>query len=174
MLSPAPRPAGQGLLECLAVLAIVAVLASLVLPPAGEMLNSLRADSLRMTLHTSLVRARNEAVTRRELIGVCASVDGLQCTSDWNQGWMMYRSGARRGPPPSASAVLSHHPGSSTVSLSAHSSTGRPLLFFQADGRSPGANVTLRICHRGRLHGEVVVNNGGRARSSRVLDPIPC
>jgi len=174
MLRPAPHHAGHGLLECLAVLTVVAVLAALALPAAAEMLNGLRADMLRMTLHTSLARARNEALTRRELVGVCASADGLQCGDDWSTGWMMYRSGGRRGPPASPSAVLAHHPGRSGLRLSALATAGRPLLFFQADGRSPGANVTLRICQGGQVRGEVVVNNGGRARSRRVSQPSPC
>jgi len=174
MLRPAPCHAGHGLLECLAVLTVLAILAALALPAAAEMLNSLRADTLRMTLHTGLARARSEALSRRELIGVCASADGLQCGEDWSAGWMMYRSGHRRGPPASPAAVLAHHPGRSGVQLSAQATAGRPLLFFQADGRSPGANVTLRICHGGQVRGEIVVNNGGRARSRRVLHPSPC
>lgn len=174
MARPAPRNAGLSLPECLAALSVLAVVAALCFPALGSLLYSLRADALRMTLHTSLNRARYEAITRRELIGVCASADGLQCSPDWGEGWIMYRSGIHRRPPASAADVLAHHQERSGLQLSAHGTEGRPQLFFQADGRSPGANATLRICHDGRQLGQVVINNGGRTRSTRIVTPTPC
>ncbi|WP_367381907.1 GspH/FimT family pseudopilin [Stenotrophomonas cyclobalanopsidis] len=174
MARPAPHNTGLSLPECLAVLSVLAVLAALTLPALNPLLNNLRADALRMTLHTSLNRARYEAITRREMIGVCPSADGLQCSQDWSKGWIMYRSGIRRRPPTSAADVLEHHQERSGLQLSAHATEGRPQLFFHADGRSPGANATLRICHGGRQLGQVVINNGGRTRSARILTPTPC
>lgn len=174
MARPAPHNAGLSLPECLAVLSVLAVLAALTLPALNSLLNNLRADALRMTLHTSLNRARYEAITRMELIGVCASADGLRCSQDWSKGWIMYRSGIQRRPPTSAADVLAYHQGRSGLQLVAQATEGRPQLFFQADGRSPGANATLRICHGGRQLGQVVINNGGRTRSAIVRASTSC
>ncbi|MGS1078362.1 GspH/FimT family protein [Pseudoxanthomonas beigongshangi] len=54
------------------------------------------------------------------------------------------------------------------------SSVGRPQLRYLPDGRSAGSNLTVRICLRERLMSEVVVNNGGRARSRRAAFGEPC
>lgn len=170
-----PRSArGVHMTELLVVIAVLAVLLAATWPAMQPLLLRHRADALQLTLHASLSGARSEAVRRRELIGLCASVDGLRCSDDWSAGWIIYRSGDQRREPASPEAILSHHTGRSDVSIHAQASSGRPQLFFQADGRSPGANLTLRICAGNRLHGALIVNNGGRARSERVDHDTPC
>ncbi|WP_286071531.1 GspH/FimT family pseudopilin [Stenotrophomonas sp. 57] len=162
------------LVELLVVMIVVAVLLGASWPTLQTLLLRQRADALQLTLHASLSGARSEALKRRELIGMCASNDGWGCASDWSQGWIIYRSGDRRKPPPSPDAVLVYQRGHADVRIAAEASSGRPQLFFHADGRSPGSNLTLRICAGNRLHGRLVVNNGGRTRSERVDRDLPC
>ncbi|WP_429622006.1 GspH/FimT family pseudopilin [Stenotrophomonas sp. AN71] len=162
------------LTELLVVLAVLAILLAVGWPALQPWLLRQRADALQLTLHASLAGARSEALRRRELIGLCASDDGLRCSDDWSAGWIVYRSGAQRAQPSSPDVILTHYPGRSDVSIQARASSGRPQLFFQADGRSPGANLSLRICAGDRLHGALVVNNGGRTRSERVDRDTPC
>lgn len=170
-----PRSArGLHLTELLVVIAVLAVLLAASWPALQPLLLRHRADALQLTLHASLSGARSEALRRRELIGLCASADGLRCSDDWSAGWIIYRSGDQRGEPESPEAILSHYTGRSDISILARASNGRPQLFFQADGRSPGANLTLRICAGNRLHGALIVNNGGRPRSGRVNRNTPC
>jgi len=172
---PIPGPAlGMQLIELVTIIAVLSVLLVAGWPTLQSTLLRHRADALQLTLHASLSSARSQALIRRELIGVCASEDGHQCTDDWSAGWIIYRSGLRRGPPATPEAILAHHRGRDDVSILAHASSGRPLLFFQADGRSPGANLTLRICAGRHLHGKLVVNNGGRTRSERSNRDLPC
>lgn len=170
-----PRSArGMHLTELLVVIAVLAVLLAASWPALQPLLLRQRADALQLTLHASLSGARSEALRRRELIGLCASVDGLRCSDDWSAGWIIYRSGDQRREPESPEAILSNHTGRSDISILARASSGRPRLFFQADGRSPGANLTLRICAGRQLHGKLVVNNGGRTRSERSNRNLPC
>ena len=81
---------------------------------------------------------------RRELIGLCASADGQRCGDDWSQGWIAYRPQAHGSP----IHGRCHCPASgrpSDVTINAASNSGRPQLYFQPDGRSPGSNLTLRV-----------------------------
>ena len=165
---------GMHLVEMLVVIAILSVLLAVGWPALRPVLLRQRADALQLTLHASLSSARSEALKRRELIGLCASDDGEQCSRDWSAGWIIYRSGRHRGTPASAEDILTHHQGRTDIAIVAQASSGRPLLFFQPDGRSPGANLTLRICAGNRLHGRLVINNGGRIRSERVDRTLPC
>ncbi|CRD48053.1 TPA: GspH/FimT family pseudopilin [Stenotrophomonas maltophilia] len=167
-------PRGMHLVEMLVVIAILSVLLAVGWPALRPVLLRQRADALQLTLHASLSSARSEALKRRELIGLCASDDGEQCSRDWSAGWIIYRSGRHRGTPASAQDILIHHQGRTDIAIVAQASGGRPLLFFQPDGRSPGANLTLRICAGDRLHGRLVINNGGRIRSERVDRTLPC
>lgn len=165
---------GLHLIELLVVLAVLSVLLTAGWPSLQALLLRHRADALQLTLHASLASARSQALVRRELIGLCASDDGYQCANDWSAGWIVYRSGTQRAPPRSPEAVLVHHVGRQDIAILAQASDGRPLLFFQADGRSPGANLTLRICAGGKLHGTLVINNGGRTRSEHSDRNGPC
>ncbi|MBH1642505.1 GspH/FimT family pseudopilin [Stenotrophomonas maltophilia] len=162
------------LVEMLVVIAILSVLLAVGWPALRPVLLRQRADALQLTLHASLSSARSEALKRRELSGLCASDDGEQCSRDWSAGWIIYRSGRHRGTPASAQDILIHPQGRTDIAIVAQASGGRPLLFFQPDGRSPGANLTLRICAGDRLHGRLVINNGGRIRSERVDRTLPC
>lgn len=173
-----PRPIrlqrGLNVLEMLLILAILAILSALALPALQPLLLQHRADALRLTLHATLATARSQALHRRELIGLCASDDGMHCARDWSRGWILYRSGKRRGPPSGPQSILLHHRGRTDIAVRAESSLGRPQLYYQPDGRSPGANLTLRICAGPWLHAKLVVSNSGRARSQRIHTQTPC
>lgn len=93
------RSASRGvhLVEMLVVIAILSVLLAVGWPALRPVLLRQRADALQLTLHASLSSARSEALKRRELIGLCASDDGEQCSRDWSAGWIIYRSGRHRG-----------------------------------------------------------------------------
>ncbi|WMJ68609.1 GspH/FimT family protein [Stenotrophomonas sp. 24(2023)] len=168
------RPAGFHLPELLVVVAVLSLLAALAWPAWQSLLLRQRASALQLNLHASLSSARMQALARRQLIGLCASDDGATCSSDWSQGWMVFASGDHRAPPASADAVLAYHRGDRHIAVHARASSGRPQVFFQPDGRSPGANLTLTICVGPRLHGRLVVNNGGRTRSERHHGDMTC
>lgn len=133
-----------------------------------------RAEATRFSLQAALATARSQAIMRRELIGLCASADGQRCGDDWSQGWIAYRAAGAWQPPSTADAIVLHQGGRPDVTISTASSSGRPQLYFQPDGRSPGSNLTLQICVRGREHARVIVSNSGRARSSTTRTGQAC
>ncbi|WP_345784128.1 GspH/FimT family protein [Stenotrophomonas sp. Sm10] len=81
---------------------------------------------------------------------------------------------AGANPPSSADAILMHQAGFPNIRIRGTTSSGRPQLYFQPDGRSPGANLTLRICADGREHSRIIVSNSGRVRSTRTRTDRPC
>ncbi len=65
------------------------------------------------------------------------------------------------------------------IPLSRHlkltSTAGRKQVRYLPDGRSAGSNLTISICNqKGELLSSVIVNNVGRARSSRPTTPTAC
>ncbi|MEE9876499.1 MAG: GspH/FimT family protein [Stenotrophomonas maltophilia] len=164
------------LVELMAVVAVLAVLLAAGWPTLHSMLlRHVRTPPVAQPAVQTFAAARYQAIMRRNLIGICASTDGHHCGDDWSQGWVIYRTSGRREPPSSADAILMHQAG-----LSEHqdpgnqASSGRPQLYFQPDGRSPGANLTLRICADGREHSRIIVSNSGRVRSTRTRTDRPC
>ena len=161
---------GWSLLEQSIVLAVLAVLCALLLPSMSDALDRWRTDMLRMRLVSVFNSARATAITRHQRISVCPSADGATCDSDWRGGWLI-----RRHPADSEGAlVLHHHAVQPYPQVRVHASQGRAQLTFQADGRSAGSTLTLDLCAGERWHSQVIVNNVGRTRSTRIRASLPC
>jgi type IV fimbrial biogenesis protein FimT len=176
-MSPASDPRalrGWTLLELTVVLAMVALLCALAYPSFSDLVGRVRADMLRMQMVSVFNSARSTAITRFQPIGVCPSDDGQQCGSEWSHGWIIHRDIGPGEPTLAAEDILQFRQGYTTGLLRARSSQGRTRLRFQADGRSGGSTLTLDICAGDDLHSQVIVNNVGRTRSTRLREPTEC
>ena len=173
-IPPHSQPPGKTLLELLLTMLIISLLCALALPLLQQPLQELRATTLRRQLHASLASARATAITQRQRIGVCPSTDGRSCGTRWDQGWILFRAGTDKGGSLQIRQVLRHEAGQRGRALLARGTRGRPVLYFNADGRSGNSNQTLTICLQGRTHGQVIINIGGRVRSKRPRMPRPC
>ena len=83
---------GFTLLEFLISLSIIALVTSLAVTPANELFAFIRGHSASHALRLSLKFARSTAVTRREVVRLCASADGDTCSASrkWEEGWITY------------------------------------------------------------------------------------
>ncbi|HEY4581599.1 MAG TPA: GspH/FimT family pseudopilin [Lysobacter sp.] len=161
--------------EVLLALAFAVVLLSVGLPAFAATLTRIRAASIYHSATTSLASARLASLTQGQPVSVCPSADGLHCRVDgiWDEGWIVFLDTNHDGRPHDASAVLQASgplPGEAHF----HASSGRRLVRYRPDGSSAGTNVSLRLCMGARLFGTVIVNNAGRARTTRETRPPPC
>ncbi|MGN7839786.1 GspH/FimT family pseudopilin [Stenotrophomonas sp. 22385] len=168
------RPRGWTLLELVSALVIVGVLCAIALPSLASGLSRLRADMLRMQLVSVFNSARSTAITRHAAVAVCPSEEGRQCGGDWSRGWLIHLDRGASTLSPAPEDVLQYRQGYHDTSVSARSSQERRRLRFQADGRSGGSPLTVAICARAQLQGEVVVNNVGRTRATRQRGSVAC
>lgn len=167
-----PQCQGWTLVELGVVLATLALLCALAFPALHTALEQLRADTLRMRIVSVFNSARLTAITRHRPIQVCPSTDGLRCGDDWGAGWL-----TQAQDPALVAALddpLHFQAGMDQGTVRVFAGEGRKRLHFQADGRSGGSNLTVHICIEDRLHSQVIVNNVGRTRSTRLPDAAPC
>ncbi len=164
--------AGFTLLEAMTVMAVVAIAATIGLPAFNGTLQRVRTATALSLLTSSLATARNTALQRRQAISVCPSKDQLACRDDlvWEDGWIVFVDADKAGQPAKQADILRvSGPLSRTLILRA--TKGRHRARFQPDGRSTGSTLTLSLCTKDDRQplGQVILNNGGRARS--VRDP---
>ncbi len=161
---------GVSLVEMLATLAIVCIVAGLGLPAFRSTLERQRCHAAVNLLAATLAHARNTAITRGMSISVCPLREDGMCggTIDWSGGWITYADPSHERQPRSQPAILAITPQPVHSSVSVTSSTGRLLVRFLKDGRSGGSNIRFRVCSDGRIQGEVIVNNLGRIRTLKT------
>ncbi|MGB3391925.1 MAG: GspH/FimT family pseudopilin [Stenotrophomonas sp.] len=159
---------------CACVLSITAAIAA---PSMGKLIERQRAVAANHKLITHLAQARMAAITRRTPAILCPSSNGKTCNADtnWGEGWLLFldRDGNRQPDHRDDIVLADNTPTSRHLKLT--STTGRKQVRYLPDGRSAGSNLTISICNRkGDLLTAVVINNAGRARSTRPGKATAC
>ncbi len=167
------KDAGFTLIEALIVLAVVAITVTVALPGFAGVIERNRTTTALHLLSADMAMARATAITRRTQTVVCPRA-GDRCApgSDWTAGWLVFLDPDGDRQPNAAEEILrtTDSPASGRLFLP----SSRPLLRYQIDGRSAGANLTVNVCSQQRLSGKVIVNNLGRVRTERPTRELPC
>lgn len=168
---------GLTLIELLATLSVLAILMGIGTPLLGSLVERVRITNAYHLLTASLMTARTAAITRRHPVTVCPSRDGHRCRDDqvWEQGWIVFDDPVRDGQPAGPASIL-RRVDALGANLILRSTSGRQRVRYGRSGRAYGSNVTLSLCLQdvSKLVGTVIVNNAGRARSSRAGARVRC
>ncbi len=77
---------GFSLLECLVVMLMIAILLTIAAPPFRNLLLRNQVTTVVNRLSNAIIFARSLAVKRHEVIAVCGSHDGKNCSGRWSKG----------------------------------------------------------------------------------------
>lgn len=162
------RYAGVTLIEQIAVIAIVGVLAAIAVPAMGSLLQRHQVQAAQLDFVAALQHARGLAVTSGRRTHFCPSNDGIRCTdtSRWDSGWLIGHPMRGNGEPePVPTRVRASYAGITILG-----DTGRKLTRFRADGTASGSTNTWRFCRKGHTEQAlvVIVSNSGRVRAARA------
>lgn len=156
---------GHTLFELLMTLALVGVVFGLGLPAFGGLLADKRlrveTDALFHAVHV----ARKASITRRRVISLCPSTDGVHCAAvdAWSTGWIMFENDARQaaGTREDHEKLLDYH----TVDPSVRLRANRAHFAFRST-HLRATNGTIAVCDRaGRARARaLVVSYTGRPR----------
>ena len=83
--------AGFTLLELMAVISIMAILAAIAIPGFGYLAASTKIKSASTELYLAMIRARGEAVKRNRAVSI------VKTGSDWQSGWQIIADGNNDG-----------------------------------------------------------------------------
>ncbi|UKE48501.1 GspH/FimT family pseudopilin [Xanthomonas cerealis] len=167
---------GYTLLQLAIVMAMICVLTAIGIPAFQDLLMRQRLAVTSYRLSSQLALARSSAISYGTPVSVCPSGGDGKCLADndWSHGWMVYRDLERQAQPTDPSRILGLETAPAAASITVISNSGRQAVRFLPDGRSAGSNLSIRICGKGRLLAEVVVNNAGRTRLARAAASQAC
>ena len=167
---------GVTLVEACMTLSVLAILSASAIPSFHALQKRQRVNAAMHLVTTQLATARMTAVSDNTPVVLCPGNGPGQCRgdSDWSHDWLMFRDPDGNRQPDRPEDIYRNDPAPQHPKLSILSTPGRRYARYQATGFSYGSNLTLRVCFDGELVGSVVVNNTGRIRSTREIEPKPC
>ncbi len=158
------RQQGLTLLELMVTIAIAGILLTIGVPSFQAIVTSNRISANTNDFITAINLARSEAIKRGTDISVCKSADGVSCTGDWNQGWIVYLTS---DPPEVIIRVFDGLSGDdtlTTVPSDAH------VVTFNGNGALAQYPVTFNfsLCDSSNERRQIVINPVGRPNSGKV------
>jgi type IV fimbrial biogenesis protein FimT len=160
-----PPRNGFGLVEQIACVAVLAVLAMIAIPSFRHLIDSQELRLAQMDYITALQHSRDLAVNEQVRVVFCPSSDALTCNNDgaWSGGWLIGRDPRNKGQPEGAPLYVG---GKYSKRLHIVSKSNKKNVQFQPGGSVGTGNQTLVICLRGDDSRalKVVIARGGRVR----------
>ena len=170
--------AGFTLIELMVTLVIAAILAALSAPYMRDFITRNKVAGISNEFTGSLLRARNEAVSKNTCITMCtsttASNDLPQCvaaSSDWNAGWVLFINEAcdpADTTPAAADLVLARGAGATHYPLSSSEADTNTITFDQRgnirDGGVAGRFDLAEQMTHGKFNRSICLDRLGRTR----------
>jgi len=160
---------GVTLIELVATLSVVAILAAVAIPQLGQFARAAaRRAAINDMLHTVYL-ARTKAIMTNSVVSICRSQDGETCStssSDWEDGWIVFINTDRDQPAvrDAGEEIINRHSGWSGGRISSN----RATFSFRPTTQS-GVNGTIVFCDPLGKSGDaraIIISHTGRPRIS--------
>lgn len=115
---------GYSLYELLVTTTLIALLLAVAIPSFSSMTARQRQRVEIDALFHAIHLARKESITRRKVVSICPSRDGMSCApgTDWSSGWLMFENRDRDSPPriDAGEPILQKHKVSGNIIIQAN------------------------------------------------------
>lgn len=169
------RQHGLTLVELMTTLAILTLVCTFGASTFADVIARQRVQTALHMISADLAIARSTAIMRRNHVVACPG-DPLGCRADadWSNGWIVFMDADGNRHPDTESDLIRVATAPSGAPVNIRLASTRHFVRYQRDGRSAGSNLTINVCSKHTLAGQVIVNNLGRVRSARPATDRPC
>jgi type IV fimbrial biogenesis protein FimT len=165
-MQPNTSERGMTLIELMLVIAISAIVLTLVVPSAESIFAQQRIIAQLNHSSSTLQYARHQAVSRLQTTTMCPTTDFVSCQSDWTQAYMVFVDSNENGQRDSTETLL-HSTSAAPFGLLISGPTAPVRFYFSGVSASP---ATLLFCdHSGdnRFARALFISMQGRISLSR-------
>ena len=177
-LASRSKARGFTLVEMLAVVAIMGVLACVSLPSMKTTFESIKLSSATNVFVSGLHLARSEAIKRNSRVVICKSADGQVCSTSggWEQGWIVFHDANNNGlREPAETIIQREQPLAASLRLTGNLNVAKYVSFVPSGATKLVGGAfqagTLTVCRHSADAGEarqIVLNAVGRPRVQKT------
>ncbi len=159
---------GFTMLELLICLLVVSVLGAVALPGLQDLTEQQRGDSIMNRLASAIALGRSTAITTGEVVTLCRSKDGKQCSGQWQEGVLLFTdSNADRNINQNDSVIRYFTFPEAEGGLTWQAFQNRQYLQFTGAGHTRNQNGSFTYCATNKkpeLTRQLIVSRTARAR----------
>lgn len=155
------RIQGLTLIELIVTVSVLSIVISMAAPAMADMIARNQQLTLRTQIQDALQRARTQAVLHRKTLVVCGSLDSLNCSSDWTDGWIIRDE---------QTGQVLHVTRFSSHGGLRWNGFGDQRIRFHENGTSPSSNGRFYQCHKQDVAWQLILNRQGRLRLASATE----
>lgn len=151
------KQTGISILELMLVLALVALMAHLAMPATREFVMATQSKAIQSQLHNAIWHARSSAITQKQKVQLCGSIDQLNCHSDWSKGWIIRKLDDQF----LLTTTSFEHP-----EMLLKWEGFQKNIVFEPSGIGLTTNGRFYLCRNKKIDWQLILNRQGRLRTS--------
>lgn len=168
------RYRGFTLIELMVTLAVLGILLGIAAPSFNQTLEQARHRTQMNQLLTDLNFARNQAITSRQPVTLCAGQDACDGNDQWVGRMMIFRDPNLNGQFDAGETLLQVSEIGGSLHWNWSSFRNQPHLSFRTDGTTNDQNGSLSLCHGREVLKAFKINITGRTRLDSQLADNDC
>ncbi|MCQ4309777.1 GspH/FimT family pseudopilin [Pseudomonas stutzeri] len=162
------------LIELLTTIAILSVLLGIAVPSFASLIERNQQTAATHDLLAALNHARGLAITRRELVSLCAGINDCNASANWEQSILIFSDPNQNGQFDAGEHLHRVVTLPDRYRWNWNNFRSRTFMTFKANGMTDSLNGTYTLCSGNEAIQQLVMNITGRLRTESPENHNAC